>query len=108
MKTFAVAAGIVAATLTALAPTTMAIGDEIAIINGIVYEDKHNDLDKCIKVGPMDITVQNLTSARIATIYKSDNCTGAAEVTIAPGATGHAEGTTVDFKKPAGGGSFGQ
>ncbi|MEU4344400.1 hypothetical protein AB0H00_24585 [Nocardia sp. NPDC023852] len=108
MKTFAIAAGIVAATLTALAPVTTAATDEIAIINGLVYQDKYGDLNGCIKVGPMDITVENYTSNRTAYIYQSDNCTGNAAGTVAPGAKGAAYGTTVDFKKLPGGGSFQQ
>ncbi|MFC9432674.1 hypothetical protein, partial [Nocardia sp. NPDC057030] len=85
MKSFAVAAGIVAATLTALAPTTTAAPEEIAIINGIVYQDSYHNLDGCIKVGPMDIAVENYTTARTAYIYASDNCTGAPVATVVPG-----------------------
>ncbi|WP_406280382.1 hypothetical protein OH799_14090 [Nocardia sp. NBC_00881] len=53
----------------ALAPATTAAPDEIAIINGLVYQDKYGDLNGCIKVGPMDITVENHTSNRTAYIY---------------------------------------
>ncbi|WP_280317876.1 hypothetical protein [Nocardia wallacei] len=98
-------AGVVA-TLFA-APAAPAAGDEIAIINGIVYQDRYNDLAGCIDIGPMDITVENHTSDRTAYIYRSDNCSGPAEAAIAPGTTATAYGTTVDFKRPSGGGSFG-
>ncbi|MET9031060.1 hypothetical protein ABZW96_36495 [Nocardia sp. NPDC004168] len=106
MKTLAIAAGIVAASLTALAPAGIAASNEIAIINRIAYEGRHGDLDRCIKVGPMHITVENHTRNRTAYIYESDNCTGTAAGMVAPGAKGAAYGTTVVFKKPSGIGSF--
>ncbi|MGW4095038.1 hypothetical protein [Nocardia sp. NPDC004750] len=106
MKILSVAAGIAAATLTALAPIGTAASGELAIINRIAYEDRFGDLDRCIKVGPMEITVENHTRNRTAYIHESDNCTGAAAGSVAPGAKGTAYGTTVDFKKPSGSGSF--
>ncbi|AFU04693.1 hypothetical protein [Nocardia brasiliensis] len=106
MKAFAVATGIVAVVLAASAPVATAAPQEIAIINGLVYQDQYGDLARCISVGPMDITVENYTSKRTAYIYNSDDCTGNPVGTVAPGAKGAAYGITVDFKKPAGGGSF--
>ncbi|MET9031191.1 hypothetical protein ABZW96_37260 [Nocardia sp. NPDC004168] len=95
---------IIAAWITAAAVTTqptsgvVAVG-ESAIINGILYQDKYyRDLDKCIKLGTLDIVVENRTDGRTALIYESDNCAGAVVGSVGPSAKGSAYGASLDFK----------